>query len=121
MRRLALSLPGVEENGRGERPSYGVASRRFATCARKRRSLVLKLSPREQQVLTRVRPAEFAPASPRSQGWTRIDLRRVDTWLLEELVVAAWRRVAPKRQAAAWDAARTAASMPRRRAGLGKR
>ncbi len=79
------------------------------------RILLLRLSALEQGVLTRVRPAEFARAPGRPRGWTRIDLARVDGWLLEELMVAAWRRVAEKRQAAAWDRARAAATFPRSR------
>jgi hypothetical protein len=115
VREIALGLPGVEESRVGRQVRYGVAARRFATRPRGRRLLLLRLSSREQQVLTQVRPAEFSRAPHRARGWTRIDLRRVDPWLLEELLVAAWRRVATLRRVAAWDAARATAAPPRQR------
>jgi hypothetical protein len=121
VRRLALSLPGVEESRRADALSYRVGERAFAWHGPPQRLFLLRLSAHEQDVLTRVRPAEFALAPGRPRGWTRIDLARVDGWLLEELVVAAWRRVAAKRQAAAWDRARAAATFPRSRSARQRR
>jgi hypothetical protein len=113
VRRTALTLPGVEVSRHPERPSYRVGRRVFATHGTSGRRLLLRLSAHEQQVLVRARPAEFERAPRRPPGWTRVDLARVDGWLLEQLIVAAWRRVARTGQAAAWDAARTAALLPR--------
>lgn len=111
VRRLALSLPDAEEHRQRGRSSFQVRGRTFATLPT-RESAVLELSHDEQDVLTRAHPGVFAAARPRRRGLTLVELRRVDAWLFEELLVAAWRRVAPRRSAARWDAERTAAALP---------
>jgi hypothetical protein len=120
-RRLALSLPEADERFHWGRPSFRVNGRIFATLWTKEQRAIVKLSLDEQDVLTQVLPRVFAVTAWRRQGWTCVELRLVDAWLFEELLVAAWRRLAPRRTAARWDAARAAAALPTdRRAASGR-
>ncbi|WP_438040993.1 MmcQ/YjbR family DNA-binding protein [Sorangium sp. So ce128] len=121
--RLALSLPEAEEQDHFGKPSFRVRGKIFATHWVAEERAVLKLSLEEQDSLVQAQPDVFSVTPWGHQGWTRVELRRVDRTLLEELLVGAWRRVAPKRVVAQWDAGRSgktaappgAPSRPRRR------
>jgi hypothetical protein len=108
VRRLALALPETEERSRSGRPSFRVGGRVFATLYPRRKRAVLKLSLHEQHVLRRTQPAVFRLAPWAHRGWTGIELRRVDPWLFEELLVGAWRRLAPRHATFRFDARRRA-------------
>lgn len=108
VRRLALSLPGAQERPHWGRPSFRGGGRIFATLQPEKGRAVLKLSLDEQDVLGQAQPKVFRVTSWGHQGWTSVELRRVDPWLFEELLVGAWRRLAPKRAIARWDADRRA-------------
>ncbi|MDC0679820.1 MULTISPECIES: MmcQ/YjbR family DNA-binding protein [Sorangium] len=104
--RLALSLPEAEEQDHWGKPSFRVRGKIFATHWVAEEHAVLKLSLEEQDSLVQAQPDVFSVTPWGHQGWTRVELRRVDRALLEELLVGAWRRVAPKRVVAQWDAGR---------------
>jgi hypothetical protein len=106
VRRLALSLPDTEEHRQRGRASFAVRGRTFVALTTRAERAVLKLSHDEQDVLTRSHPGVFAAARRRERGFTLVELRLVDAWVFEELLVAAWRRVVPRRSAARWDAER---------------
>jgi hypothetical protein len=106
VRRLALALPATEERGEDGNPSFHVRGRVFARLHSQEKLAVLKLSAHEQKVLGHVQPQVFRRTAWGHQGWTSIELRRVDPWLFEELLVGAWRRLAPRRAIARWDATR---------------
>ncbi|WP_437506390.1 MmcQ/YjbR family DNA-binding protein [Sorangium sp. So ce1099] len=108
LRRLALSLPEAEVQDHFGKPSFRVRGKIFATHWVQEEAAVLKLSLEEQDSLARAQPDVFSVTPWGHQGWTRVELRRVDPALLEELLVGAWRRVAPKRTVAQWDASRSA-------------
>ncbi|WP_437975833.1 MmcQ/YjbR family DNA-binding protein [Sorangium sp. So ce295] len=105
--RLALSLPEAEEQDHFGKPSFRVRGKIFATHWVAEERAVLKLSLEEQDSLVQAQPDVFSVTPWGHQGWTRVELRRVDRTLLEELLVGAWRRVAPKRVVAQWDAGRS--------------
>ncbi|WP_437755720.1 MmcQ/YjbR family DNA-binding protein [Sorangium sp. So ce1389] len=117
-RRLALSLPEAEVQDHFGKPSFRVRGKIFATHWVEEEAAVLKLSLEEQDSLARAQPDVFSVTPWGHQGWTRVELRRVDPALLDELLVGAWRRVAPKRTVAQWDASRsTGEPAPGRSAG----
>ncbi|WP_437599680.1 MmcQ/YjbR family DNA-binding protein [Sorangium sp. So ce590] len=107
LRKLALSLPEAEEQDHFGKPSFRVRGKIFATHWVEQEGAVLKLSLEEQDSLVQAQPDVFSVTPWGHQGWTRVELRRVDRTLLEELLVGAWRRVAPKRVVAQWDAGRS--------------
>lgn len=108
VRRLALLLPEAEEHPHWGRPSFRVRGRIFATLHPERKRAVLKLSLDEQDVLGQAQPKIFKLTPWGHQGWTSVELQRVDPWLFEELLIGAWRRLAPKRVVARWEAHRRA-------------
>ncbi|WP_437655600.1 MmcQ/YjbR family DNA-binding protein [Sorangium sp. So ce1182] len=108
LRRLALSLPEAEVQDHFGKPSFRVRGKIFATHWVAEEAAVLKLSLEEQDSLTQAQPDVFSVTPWGHQGWTRVELRRVDPALLEELLVGAWRRVAPKRTVAQWEASHSA-------------
>jgi hypothetical protein len=103
VRKLALGLPGAEEHPHWGNPSFRVRGRIFATMDVDQRRATLKMSAEERDTIAAAEPEVFEVLSWGNQGWTRVDLRGVDRVLFEELLVAAWRRLAPKRVAAAFD------------------
>ncbi|WP_433932321.1 MmcQ/YjbR family DNA-binding protein [Sorangium cellulosum] len=105
--RLALSLPEAEEQDHFGKPSFRVRGKIFATHWVQEERAVLKLSLDEQDSLVQAQPDVFSVTPWGHQGWTRVELRRVDRTLLEELLAGAWRRVAPKRVVAQWEAGRS--------------
>ncbi|WP_437937774.1 MmcQ/YjbR family DNA-binding protein [Sorangium sp. So ce341] len=107
LRKLALSLPEAEEQDHFGKPSFRVRGKIFATHWVAQEQAVLKLSLEEQDSLVQAQPDVFSVTPWGHQGWTRVELRRVDPALLEELLVGAFRRVAPKRLVAQRDAGRS--------------
>jgi hypothetical protein len=106
VRRLALALPEAEEHRHFGKASFRVRGRIFATLEPEGTLVLLKLAPDEQNVLGRAQPAVFRHALGAQEGWTGIELRCVDPWLFEELLIGAWRRLAPRRAIARWEANR---------------
>ncbi|HEY0094043.1 MAG TPA: MmcQ/YjbR family DNA-binding protein [Archangium sp.] len=106
VRKLALSLPEAEEQAHFDKPSFRVRGKIFATLHVPDKRAVLKLSLEEQDAFVRMQPDVFAVTPWGHQGWTSVELARVDRALFEKLLVEAWRRIAPKRVVAAWEAAR---------------
>ncbi len=108
VRRLALALPEAEERPHWGKPSFRVRGRIFARLEPRNQRAVLKLSLEEQDVLGQAQPTVFKLTSWGHQGWTSVLLQRVDPWLFEELLVGAWRRLAPRRAVSRWEADRRA-------------
>lgn len=100
VRARALALPEAEEQDHFGKPSFRVRGKIFATLWVKEGRAVLKLSLEEQDSLSQAQPEVFAVTPWGHQGWTSVELARVDATLFAELLVGAWRRVAPKRVAA---------------------
>jgi hypothetical protein len=104
-RRLALTLPEVEEHDHFGRPSFRVRGKIFATLLVDELKVNLKLPREEHEALVASDPDTFSTVT-----WgptiirTRVDLARADDEL-GELVEEAWRSVAPKRLIAAFETA----------------
>jgi hypothetical protein len=102
-RAVALSLPEAVEQPHFERASFRVRNRIFATLRESDGQAVVKLPPEEQAALVAMRPGVYAITPWGRQGWTSVDLGRADPGELRELILEAWRGVAPKRLVATHD------------------
>jgi hypothetical protein len=96
-RAYALSLPEAVELPHFERASFRVRNRIFATLRDADGQAVLKLPREEQEALVAMHPEVYAITPWGHQGWTSVDLAGADPEELRELIVEAWRGVAPKR------------------------
>ena len=101
-RAIALALPEAVEQPHFDRPSFRVRKRIFATLRPAEARAVLKLSRLAQEALVASDPQTFAVTPWAHQGWTSVNLERVEAAELRELIAEAWAEVAPKRLAAAF-------------------
>lgn len=99
-RRLAGALPEVEESDHWGKPSFRVKGKIFATLHVADRRAVLKLAEAERTMRCELQPEIFSPVKAWAhQGWTWVDLTRIQGADLEAALQLAWRAVAPKRLA----------------------
>jgi hypothetical protein len=92
-----MSLPEVIERETWGKPAFRVRNKLFATLARDGSSATLKSSTEEQQAVIAANPGTHTVAAYVGRhGWISALLERADTNLIEELVIDAWRRAAPK-------------------------
>ena len=92
-RRLALSLPGVEESSHMGSPDFRVNGRIFATLASQKQGYGnLKLTPEQQQEFVREAPEIFVPIHGGwgRMGMTHIVLAKADKNILAGALRAAW-------------------------------
>jgi hypothetical protein len=105
LRELAMGLPGAEERETWGHPTFRVRDKIFSSMSDDAAIATVKASPEDQAVLVGDDPETFGVASHVGRyGWTTIRLDRIDADELRELVTEAWRRTAPKRAVAAFDA-----------------
>jgi hypothetical protein len=110
VRDWVLALPGgqevmVEEWGH---PTLRVNDKMIAAGAPDSPRLSVKASTEEQAELLRTDPETYAVAAYTGRyGWVDVNLSTVDPDELHELIVEAWRRTAPKRLVAEYDAGMT--------------
>jgi hypothetical protein len=104
-RALALALTGVEEKSHFDVAGFRVRGKIFATLPGPDR-MVVRIEPADQAVLLAAEPGTFTPAVGAwgLKGWTVVQLETVDRDVLHDLVIDSWRRVAPKKAVAAYDA-----------------
>ena len=94
-RRIALSLPGVEELSGLGYPNFCVERKSFATIEEPDSTAVLRLTRSQQAEFVAAAPEMFAPVSG---GWGRVGstvvrLEAVEEAKLHEALAAAWRNV----------------------------
>ncbi len=99
LRQFALSLPEAEEKPHFERISFRVRNKIFATLSADETEAVLKLTVEEQTALVAADPETFFLVGWNSQGWIGVRLGQVDAEEMRQLLISAWRNVAPKRLA----------------------
>jgi hypothetical protein len=102
-RKIALSLPEAEEHAHMGHPDFRVRNKIFATLWPTENRAVVKLSLADQAALLQMYPKAFSQNAWSHQGATNVHLREVDAALFRRLVETAWKRVAPKKLAAAFD------------------
>jgi hypothetical protein len=108
VRQLALALPETTEVVAWEADlTWRVRDKIFVIAGPDSPRVTVRTSQEEQQELIASDPDtyQFAPYVGR-YGWTSIQLSTVDADELGELITDAWRRTAPKKLVAAYDAGR---------------
>jgi hypothetical protein len=108
LRALALALPEAEEQDHFGRPSFRVRGKIFATVLAGTGDgahVNLNLPREEHEALVASNPGVFGTVTWGKLIRTSVVLAAVDPDELAELVEEAWRKVAPERVVAAFDAA----------------
>jgi hypothetical protein len=104
-RRLALSLPEAQEKETWGEATFRVRDKIFATLGPDGVDAGLKASLEAQAVLVNSAPEIFSIAHYTGRhGWIGVKLELVDAEELRELVIESWRKIAPKKLVAAFDA-----------------
>jgi hypothetical protein len=107
LREIAMALPEVEEKLTWETDvTFRVRNKIFAVMGETGHHASVKATLEAQQALVASDPETFSVSAYTGRfGWTTVDLARVDAAELRERVEDAWRRTAPKKLVAAFDAA----------------
>jgi hypothetical protein len=108
VRRIAMALPdATEEIAWEHETTWRVRGKIFVMGTAESGQVAVKTSTEEQAELVAARPQTFEVAPHVGRyGWVKVTLSTVDSDELGELVVEAWRQIAPKRMVADYDRAR---------------
>lgn len=98
-RKLALSFPETTEEPHFEKTSFRVKKKIFATYDDKNKIACIKLSEIDQDVFSTIDKAVIyrIPNKWGKQGWTNIELTKVNKDLFRDALTTAYCRVAPKK------------------------
>jgi len=101
LRKAVLSFPEVTEELHFEKTSFKVKKKIFATYDDKNKRACLKLSEIDQDVFTLSGKAIIYPVDNKwgKQGWTFVELEKVDQDLFIDALTTAYCEVAPKKLA----------------------
>jgi hypothetical protein len=102
-RQLVLDLPEATESSHMAHPDFRVRGKVFATLGYPDQNwAMVKLPPEQQNILSKAEPGVFVPVkgSWGRQGATSVLLKAAKKTAVRGALLAAWRRVAPKRLAA---------------------
>jgi len=104
VREMALALPEVTQGPSWGTTSFKVRNKLFVRQHEDGESVVVKVAPDEREALVAERPDTFV-VTPHYEPYPLMLVRmaRIDMDEMHEIVVEAWRMVAPKRLAAAYD------------------
>jgi hypothetical protein len=113
-RKLACSLPEAEEKSHFGHPDFRVRNKIFAGMSPDGKVGSLKLPPEFQAMLLDSKPTVFSPAAGAwgRQGWTYVELPKLDAAMARELLRTSWSLVAPKKLIAAQSGAPASAKQP---------
>ena len=107
VRQLALALPGVKEASSYRTTAFKVNGKLLARFHQDGESLVVKVEFAVREVLIGANPKTFYVTDHyRCWPYMFVRIASVDRDELRQLLEDAWRRNAPKRVVAAWEAAR---------------
>ena len=106
LRRIALGLPEVEEKIAWEVDiTFRVRDKIFAILGQDGADASIKATLEVQQALVNSEPETFSVSHYTGRfGWTTVRLAGIEADELRDMVEDAWRRTAPKRLVAAYDA-----------------
>jgi len=99
-RRLALSLPQVEERAHMNHPDFRVGGKVFATLGYPDKTWgMVKLTPGQQRIYVQENPGMFVPANGAwgRQGCTLVRLKDAEAETVREALTAAWLGNAPRK------------------------
>jgi hypothetical protein len=105
IRKIALSFPQAQEVTYKGTPWFNIGTKTFALCATDNR-WIFKLPHHQEMMLFDTRPEIFAPMRAGRLLWSYVEVERLDTAELRDLLEAAWRMVAPKALQKAYDTGR---------------
>jgi predicted DNA-binding protein (MmcQ/YjbR family) len=99
-RKLALSFPDATEEPHFEKMSFRVKNKIFATYDAKNKRACIKLSEIDQDVFALVDRTIIYPVDNKwgKQGWTLIELNKVNKELFKDALTTAYCEVAQNRQ-----------------------
>lgn len=96
-RRIALACPDTVEGEHMGHPDFRVGGRIFMTLWPADKRAVVKLAAADRHALVQMDPEAFSIGNWGRQGFTMVNLTRVNAAQLRALADAAWRNVASKR------------------------
>lgn len=116
-RKLALSLPEVEERSHFGKPDFRVRNKIFAGLSSDHHVGNLKLTSDVQAQVLALTSSAFRPCEGAwgRSGWTYVELARADGRQLEPLMELAWQLTAPKSLVSARAGAESRDATPQRR------
>jgi predicted DNA-binding protein (MmcQ/YjbR family) len=96
-RKMAMSFEGVSELPHFEKASFRVAKKIYATLDAKLSRACLKLDDENQSLFSSHDRTVIYPVPNRwgKQGWTFVDLRKINASLMKEVLLTAYCCVAP--------------------------
>lgn len=100
--KLALSFPEATEEPHFEKTSFRVKKKIFATYDAKNKRACVKLSATDQDIFSSGNKAVIYPLANKwgQQGWTIVEMRRIDKKLFNAVLTMAYCEVAPAKLAA---------------------
>ena len=101
LRNLALSFPEATEDPHFEKTSFRVRKKIFATYDDKLKRACIKLSEIDQDVFSAADKTIIYPVDNKwgKQGWTLIEMEKVNNDLFTDALITAYCEVAPKKLA----------------------
>lgn len=98
LRVLALSLPGMVQSQHHGNPDFRVNNKIVVNLDEEARQITVKLSVNDQMALMDRDDGAFSlPGGWAKFGWTTIHLDVAGRDEIEEIVIDAWRRIAPEK------------------------
>ena len=99
LRKLALSFPETTEEPHFEKTSFRVKRKIFATYDHKNQTASIKLSEIDQSVFSAAAKTIIYPVANKwgKQGWTIIEMNRVNKDVFIDALTTAYCEVAPKK------------------------
>jgi hypothetical protein len=105
LRKIALALPEAEERETWGSATFRVRDKIFVIMSEDGSSASVKATKDEQTALIAEDPETFTyPAYVGHHGWIGVDVQRIPTDHLSEILTEAWRMTAPKRVVRVFDA-----------------
>ena len=103
VRQIAQTLPGAEESTSYRTPAFKVKGKLFARLHQDGESLVVGVNFEEREEMMRADPVKFYITDHYlNYPWMLVRLSKVRADQLRDLLIASWRRAAPKNLLAAF-------------------